>query len=500
VAVDWRDDAPKKAEEPQKPAVPAPLEGIEFDVEPEAPNPKLAPKPTFEFDDVAVVVMDEFHQFADPERGVVWEFTLGLLPAHIRTLLISATVGNAYEFCGWLRTTAGRSLELVESTERKTPLVYRWVEDALLPEHLEAMRRGDEDERLTPALVFCFNRDECWDVAEVVKGKNIIDDAQQKAIAAELENYDMKDGAGPKLRQLLLRGVGIHHAGVLPKYRRIVESLFQKKLLSFCVCTETLAAGINLPARSVVLPTLMKGPAGDKKLVEASAAQQIFGRAGRPQYDDRGYVFALAHEDDVRIARFREKYDQIPDDTKDPQLREAKKKLKKKMPTRNANEQYWSEKQFEMLQRAAAGRLSSRGPLPWRLLAHMIESNSDLKPARTLVGRRLMGAKRLAIMQKSLDQMLLTLWRGGYVRLAPNPVAFGVPETAAAQAAQLERKRELKEIERKAQPFGAGIFEDALGNDANEEYDADAFRKEKAKIDAIPDVPDGFDFFGGADL
>ena len=100
---------------------------------------------------------------------------------------------------------------------------------------------------------------------------------------------------------------------MLPRYRRIVEELFQEKLLSVCVCTETLAAGINLPARSVVLPTLIKGPRGKMKLIEPSSAKQMFGRAGRPQFDDQGYVIALPHEDDVKILRWKEKYDQIDD-------------------------------------------------------------------------------------------------------------------------------------------------------------------------------------------
>ena len=139
-------------------------------------------------------------------------------------------------------------------------------------------------------------------------------------------------GPDRNCEQLLLRGVGVHHAGVLPKYRRIVEELFQQKLLSVAVCTETLSAGINLPARSVVLPSIIKGPPEKKKLIEASAAQQIFGRAGRPQFDKQGYVYVLAHEDDVRIARWREKYDQIPEDTKDPGLLQAKKAMKRKMP------------------------------------------------------------------------------------------------------------------------------------------------------------------------
>ena len=87
---------------------------------------------------------------------------------------------------------------------------------------------------------------------------------------------------------------------------------------SVAVCTETLAAGINLPARSVVLTSLVKGPFGKEKLIDPSTAHQIFGRAGRPQFDTQGFVFALAHEDDVRILRWKEKYDQIPENTKDP--------------------------------------------------------------------------------------------------------------------------------------------------------------------------------------
>ncbi len=150
-------------------------------------------------------------------------------------------------------------------------------------------------------------------------------DGQQKRLDEELGKYDWTAGAGAKLKQLLIRGVGVHHAGLLPKYRRIVEDLFQHKLLSVAVCTETLAAGINLPARSVVLPSIMKGPPDKKRLIEPSAAHQIFGRAGRPQFDTHGHVYVLAHEDDVKIARWREQYDKIPEDTKDPGLLRAKK-------------------------------------------------------------------------------------------------------------------------------------------------------------------------------
>ena len=117
--------------------------------------------------------MDEFHSFNDPERGIVWELTLGLLPPHVRTLLLSATVGNAYEFQSWLRRSHDRKLELVESNDRKVPLTFHWVGDQFLSEQLVEMARGGEEARRTPALVFCFNREECWTVAEQLKGKSV---------------------------------------------------------------------------------------------------------------------------------------------------------------------------------------------------------------------------------------------------------------------------------------------------------------------------------------
>jgi superfamily II DNA/RNA helicase len=382
-------------------------------------NPQLPA--ALDFRDVSAVVMDEFHNFADPERGIVWELALGLLPAHIRLLLLSATVGNAFEFRQWVQAAHGRSIELVEGRERKVPLNYQWVGDMLLSEQLEKMAEGDEARRYTPALVFCFNRDECWNVAELMKGKSLLADGQQKRLADELGKYDWSEGAGPKLKAILQRGVGVHHAGVLPKYRRVVEELFQQKLLSVCICTETLAAGINLPARSVVLPTLLKGKPGEMKIIDPSSAHQIFGRAGRPQFDTQGYVFALAHEDDVKIGRWREKFDQIPEDTKDPGLLRMKKDLNRKKPTRRSTEQYWSKEQWEKLRAAPPQKLASRGPIPWRLLAYMLDVSPDVEPLRKLVSKRLMESGKMVGAQKQLDQMLLTLWAAGYVRLEPEP-------------------------------------------------------------------------------
>lgn len=401
---------------------------------------RLLHREAFDFSQVHSVVMDEFHSFNDAERGIVWELSLALLPSHVRTLLLSATVGNSVEFCMWLSRQHQRRLELIQSSERKVPLSFWWIDDDYLDELLEKMVEGTEVARRTPTLLFCFNRDQCWQVAELLKGKKLIDKVRQAELAKRLEAYDLQHGAGPKLKQILQRGVGVHHAGILPKFRRIVEDLFQDKLLSVAVCTETLSAGINLPARSVVLPTILKGPRDKKTLIEASTAHQIFGRAGRPQFDSEGFVYALAHEDDVKYARWKRKYDQIPEDTKDPGLLRAKKQLKKKMPKRREGETYWTQAQFEKLRQAAPAKLVSQGSIPWRFLAYMLSQSPEVQPLRDFVGRRLLDAAHLEKANLHLNQMLVTLWTAGYLELQPKPQ----PKAAAASGAPTESKKKAE--------------------------------------------------------
>ena len=384
---------------------------------------RLLDKEAFDFANVSAVVMDEFHSFNDRDRGIVWELSLALLPKTVRLLLLSATVGNTNEFLIWLNKSHGRKLDLVQGTERKVPLRYHWIEEELLNDQVTHMASGDEDTRKTPMLLFCFNREECWRVAEQLKGKDLLQAGQQKQLADEIKEYDWSQGIGPKLKTILLRGVGVHHAGVLPKYKKIVEELFQRKLLSVCVCTETLAAGMNLPARSVLISALLTGPPRRKKVINSSSAHQMFGRAGRPQFDTEGHVYALSHEDDVKIARYQKKIDQIPEDTKDPQLIKKRKQLKKKAPKRRQNQQYWNETHFNQLIEAPPTRLQSQGQIPWRLLAYLLSLSPDVSLVRKTIAKRLMESKELDIAQQGLVRMLLTLERGGFVTLEPEPSA-----------------------------------------------------------------------------
>ena len=391
----------------------------------------------FDFAEVGSVVMDEFHNFSEPQRGIVWELALSLLPRRIRVMLLSATVGAASEFVNWMARSLDRRVTLVEGTERRVPLHFHWIGDELLPDFMERVAQGEGEARRTPALVFCFDRELCWSTADVLKGKDLFGEGQRNALLDRLEAFDFSIGSGNRLRPFLARGIGIHHAGLLPRYRRVVETLFQEKLLPVCVCTETLAAGINLPARSVVLTTLSKGPRDKKKIVDPGAAQQMFGRAGRPQFDTEGHVFALAHEDDVKLARWKEKYDSIPEDTKDPGLMKARKALARKKPTRRAGFLYWNQEQFVKLQTAPPPRLASKGRLSWRWLAYLLDANPAVDPIREVIRHRLMDQPTIEGELKRLDKMLVTLSQMGVVVLDP-PVPTGM--IAKANAAVVDDK------------------------------------------------------------
>ncbi len=412
-----------------------------------------------DFNTTESVVMDEFHWFSEPDRGMVWELSLTLLPPHVRVMLLSATVGNAYPFCSWLRTAHDRDIALVQTGERRVPLTFQWVNDLYLSELLTDMAKGtlegNDATARTPALVFCFDREACWDTAEELRGKDLLKDGQFEELAKRLEEVDFSKGIGPKMKRLLQRGVGVHHAGLLPHWKKLVEDLFQDKLLSVCVCTETLAAGMNLPARSVVLASLVKGPPTKRKLIDPSSAHQMFGRAGRPQFDTQGFVYAVAHQDDVEIARHLEKVAQIPESNKDPVMMKKRKALIKKAPKRREGFVYWNEAQFKKLQEAEPAKLESKGRLPWRLLAYLLDAYSDVSLLKTTVKKRLMPEHLLRAAQEDLVKMLTTLHEGNYVVLEPAPP--GAPTSLSAGSAGVPAGSADEPAPLPAFTFGTGI-------------------------------------------
>ena len=286
------------------------------------------------------------------------------------------------EFLNWLDRCHGRKLELVESKDRKVPLTYQLgAATSSSTSSSSRWRRATPQARKTPALVFCFNRDECWSVAEQLKGLPLLERGPAGPRCTPRSNkLDWTQGVGPKLKQMLHRGVGVHHAGLLPQVSpRRRGPVRAASCWPSCICTETLAAGINLPARSVVLTSLVKGPFGKEKLIDASTAHQIFGRAGRPQFDDQGYVFALAHEDDVKHPALEGEVRPDPREHEGPGPAQGEEGAEDEEADAAARQrQYWSEAQFKQLQGRPAGQALQQGAAPWRLLAYLLKLSPEV--------------------------------------------------------------------------------------------------------------------------
>jgi hypothetical protein len=239
-----------------------------------------------------IVVMDEGHYFNDPERGYVWEQSIIGLDPRTQLVVLSATVGHPERFCHWVELTRRLPMALVDSRERKVPLVHEFREEMLIDTVRDLAFSGD-----VPAIVFVFGREQCFEVARLLKScRRFTSDEEKTKVEAMCDEALLPSGASRELRPLLAHGIGIHHAGILPRYKQLVEQLALARLIKFVVSTETIAAGINLPARTVVFPALRKFVKQQARLVTAAEYHQMAGRAGRPQFDDRGLAITLAPE------------------------------------------------------------------------------------------------------------------------------------------------------------------------------------------------------------
>lgn len=246
-----------------------------------------------------VVVMDEGHYFNDYSRGYVWEQSIIGLDPRTQLVILSATVGHADRFCHWVELTRRMPMRLVESRDRKIPLEHSYKEAYLIEVVRDLAASGD-----IPALVFVFGRERCFEAARLLKScRRFTSDEEKKRIEEAADAALLDFGVADELRALLVHGIGIHHAGILPRYKQLVEELALERLVKFVVCTETIAAGINLPARTVVFPSLRKYIRKQARLVTPAEFHQMAGRAGRPQFDDHGIAIALAPEELVQEMR-----------------------------------------------------------------------------------------------------------------------------------------------------------------------------------------------------
>ncbi|HEX2568034.1 MAG TPA: DEAD/DEAH box helicase [Polyangia bacterium] len=246
-----------------------------------------------------VVVMDEGHYFNDPERGYVWEQSIIGLDPRTQLVILSATVGEPERFCQWVYVTRRVEMHLVQSTERKVPLYHEYRETYLIDVVKQLQHAGE-----TPAIIFTFGREACFERARLLKSCSRFTTDEERQRIEELAHPVLLDrGLGRDFRPLLIHGIGIHHAGILPRYKQLVEQLALERLIKFVVSTETISAGINLPAKRVVFPELRKWAGGKARILSSAEYHQMAGRAGRPQFDTEGIAITLAPEEVVQEIR-----------------------------------------------------------------------------------------------------------------------------------------------------------------------------------------------------
>jgi superfamily II RNA helicase len=250
-----------------------------------------------ELADVGQVVMDEFHFYADPHRGWAWQVPLIELP-QVQFVLMSATLGDVARFERDLTLRTGRPTAVVRSAERPVPLTYSYV---LTPLH-ETVREL-LDTKQAPVYVVHFTRAAAVEQAQALMSINVCTRAEKDAIAEMIGNFRFTAGFGKTLSRLVRHGIGVHHAGMLPRYRRLVETLTQAGLLKVICGTDTLGVGINVPIRTVLLTALSKYDGTRVRLLQAREFHQITGRAGRAGYDTVGSVVVQAPEHVVENER-----------------------------------------------------------------------------------------------------------------------------------------------------------------------------------------------------
>jgi superfamily II RNA helicase len=240
--------------------------------------------------DVGQVIMDEFHYYSDPDRGWAWQVPLIELP-RAQFILMSATLGDVSRFQEDLTRRTGWPTAVVKNAERPVPLVFSFSLEPLHEKLSELLTTNQ-----APIYVVHFTQAAALEQAQALMSTNMCTREEKEAIAETIGNFRFAAGFGKTLSRLVRHGIGVHHAGMLPKYRRLVETLAQAGLLKVICGTDTLGVGINVPIRTVVFTALSKYDGKKTRLLLAREFHQIAGRAGRAGFDTAGRVVVQAPE------------------------------------------------------------------------------------------------------------------------------------------------------------------------------------------------------------
>lgn len=310
--------------------------------------------------DVGFVAMDEFHFFSDPDRGWAWQVPLLTLP-HTQFLLMSATLGDMTAIGDTLTRTTGRDLELIADAPRPVPLSYEYVKTALEGTVELALRQGD-----SPLYIVHFSQDAALQSARALASYGVASKEQREAIKEAIKGGRFTTAFGKTLKHLISSGVGLHHAGMLPRYRLLVEKLAQQGLLPVICGTDTLGVGINVPIHTVLLTGLTKFDGYKQRRLRSREFHQIAGRAGRSGFDTEGVVIAEAPEFEIENHKAELKAMGNP---------KKMKKLKKKRPPEGFVT--WNEDTFTRLIESEPETLKPRLRITHSMVLAEVEQGGD---------------------------------------------------------------------------------------------------------------------------
>lgn len=351
------------------------------------------------------VVMDEFHYYSDRERGIAWQIPL-LELKNTRFLLMSATLGEMDFFAQELTKLNGKQTAVVTSASRPVPLEFTYRETPL-HETLDDLMKLNR----SPVYVVCFTQANAAETAQSLLSVDFCDKEHKAKISAELADIKFTSPYGKDVQRLLKHGVGIHHAGLLPKYRVLVEKLAQKGLLKIICGTDTLGVGVNVPIRTVLLTQLCKFDGEKTAILSSRDFHQITGRAGRKGFDDQGYVVALAPEHVIENKKIEEKIKADP--------KKGKKLVKRTPPQRGYV--HWDQSTFEKLIKSTPEPLVSKFQVSHSLVLNVLaRKDQPCESLRGLINRshetdqlkRTHRLKAFKLFRSLLDRQLLEIEQG----------------------------------------------------------------------------------------
>ncbi len=309
---------------------------------------------------IGQVVMDEFHYYADPERGWAWQVPL-LVMRHTQFILMSATLGDVTELAADLTRRTGRPTAEVTGSVRPVPLSYAYATTPV-QETIEELMHADR----APIYVVHFAQAAAAERAQSLTSLKLISREQRDEIAEALGEFKFTTGFGKTLSRLVRAGIGVHHAGMLPRYRRLVEQLAQRGLMKVICGTDTLGVGINVPIRTVLLSGLTKYDGVKMRQLNAREFHQIAGRAGRAGYDTAGDVVLQAPEHEIDNIKMIQKAGDDP--------KKKRKLIRKKAPQGFVS---WGEPSFERIIEATPETLASSMVITHSMILNVIAHGRD---------------------------------------------------------------------------------------------------------------------------